>query len=592
MLRSRRLWSSAVGLALLLGNPVLGQDYVLLGGDSAAVNHYPGPDGTVLTGDDVVSADITTFIGSDPNFRGAFSYGAGASFGSDPALPTGNNGISFLEGTMTIDSTVAASGGGPLVTALQTTATAFRQGLGEGTMRITAVNGGTFNTSTGALTIDLDLELVGAGGLVQNLSNVMLSGTAILTDPNVATANTYVDNVLSPRGVAAGATSLAFIRVSGTIPMTFPFVLLPTPVEIVLVGLSGVPAANQADLQVDKTVDPADPVMPGDTIVFTFTVTNNGPATATGIVVTDRLSDQLTYVGNDCSAAAPVMGLFTWNVGMLANGTMATCNVELTLNGDANFDYENGATATATTIDSDLSNNTGRTVVEDRAMGMEGLDQAPEGSIRVASDADCGVCNMGTGGSQAAADNFKVDEQTRLTEIVFYGGYSDNFAFPDDFTIQIFDDKADNAAPGTPTAPGNLIATIPGPVSRRATGNLLAGFFTEYEYRTPAAVTLERGIYWVVIYNDSSGSGSAGDWFWESGDPDAESRSVPGVASSVQIPIPPLWSVTTNFQLALRIAAVSGRSAAPLLGTAALGTLAFLLLAFGARRFRRRAPGA
>jgi hypothetical protein len=63
---------------------------------------------------------------------------------------------------------------------------------------------------------------------------------------------------------------------------------------------------------------------------------------------------------------------------------------------------------------------------------------------------------------------------------------------------------------------------------------------------------------------------------------------VPGVASSVQIPIPPLWSVTTSFQLSLRISAVEGRSAAPLLGTVALATLALLLLGFGVRRFRRR----
>lgn len=588
MPQSWHLWNAVGCLALLLSAPVQAQDYVLLSGDSTAVNHYPGPDGMVLTGDDVVSADITTFIGSDPNFRGAFSLGAGASFGSDPALPTGNNGISFLEGTLSIDPVVAAAGGGPLVTALQTTATAFRQGLGEGTMRITAVNSGTFNSGTGALTIDVDIELVGAGGLVQNLSSLMLSGTAILTDPNMATGNTYVDNVVSPRGIAAGATSVAFIRVAGTIPMTLPFILIPTPIEIVLVGLSGVPAANQADLQVDKTVDPAGPVMPGDMIVYTLTVTNNGPATATDVVVTDRLSDQLTYNGNDCGAPAPTMGLFTWDVGMLANGAMATCNIMLTLNADANFDYENGATATASTVDSDLSNNTGRIVVEDRAMGMEGLDQPPNDSPLIVADADCGICNSGTGGSQAAADNFKVNEQTRLTEILFYGGYSDNFAFPDHFTIQIFDDKADNAAPGTPTAPGNLIATIPGPVSRRATGNLLSGFFTEYEYRTPASVPLDRGIYWVVLYNDSSSSGSGGDWFWESGSPDAENRSVEGVASSVQIPIPPFWSVTTNFQFALRIAAVSGRSAAPLLGTAALAALAILLLALGIRRFRQR----
>lgn len=59
---------------------------------------------------------------------------------------------------------------------------------------------------------------------------------------------------------------------------------------------------------------------------YDFTVTNNGPGADTGIVVSDTLPAQVTYVSDDCGGGA-VGQNWTWNVGGLADGASATCTL-------------------------------------------------------------------------------------------------------------------------------------------------------------------------------------------------------------------------------------------------------------------------
>jgi uncharacterized repeat protein (TIGR01451 family) len=110
-----------------------------------------------------------------------------------------------------------------------------------------------------------------------------------------------------------------------------------------------------ADVDIEKAVDIADP-LPGATVIYTLTVTNNGPADATGVVVTDTLPAGLTYVSDDCGGlfADPT---FTWNVGNLGNGASAVCNVTATVDGDAAGTLVNNATVSADNSDPDTSNN-------------------------------------------------------------------------------------------------------------------------------------------------------------------------------------------------------------------------------------------
>lgn len=109
-----------------------------------------------------------------------------------------------------------------------------------------------------------------------------------------------------------------------------------------------------ADLEVVKTVD-AVGAIPGDTIVYHLTVTNYGPADATGGVVVDDLPAALTYQSNSCGAPAPVGTLFTWTVGNLANGASASCDLSVILNASGSID--NLAEVSADQPDPVLANN-------------------------------------------------------------------------------------------------------------------------------------------------------------------------------------------------------------------------------------------
>ncbi|MCP3906197.1 MAG: DUF11 domain-containing protein, partial [Planctomycetes bacterium] len=60
----------------------------------------------------------------------------------------------------------------------------------------------------------------------------------------------------------------------------------------------GAPAFGQADLAVTKTVSNAVPVE-GEEIVYTVTVTNDGPSDASGVTVADQLPAGVTFVGVD-----------------------------------------------------------------------------------------------------------------------------------------------------------------------------------------------------------------------------------------------------------------------------------------------------
>jgi uncharacterized repeat protein (TIGR01451 family) len=83
---------------------------------------------------------------------------------------------------------------------------------------------------------------------------------------------------------------------------------------------------QDADLVLAKTVSPAI-VPPLGTVTWTLTVTNNGPGAAPNTVVTDTLPAGFNWVSDTCAAGPPAGGTLTWNVGFLANGASASCDV-------------------------------------------------------------------------------------------------------------------------------------------------------------------------------------------------------------------------------------------------------------------------
>jgi len=121
-----------------------------------------------------------------------------------------------------------------------------------------------------------------------------------------------------------------------------------------------VASPSQADVAIVKTAAP-EPVDQGANLTYTLQVTNNGPAVATGVNVSDPLPSQVTFTSvsttqGTCSQAA---GTVTCNLGTLGVGSVViiTINVNAAVFSSVSL-ATNTATVSATTSDPNPANNT------------------------------------------------------------------------------------------------------------------------------------------------------------------------------------------------------------------------------------------
>ena len=138
----------------------------------------------------------------------------------------------------------------------------------------------------------------------------------------------------------------------------------------------------EADLEITKS-DDVDPVRAGAELTYTLTVRNAGANTATGIVVTDDLPDNVDFIsatpsqGNNCTGTDPV----TCNLGALANQAVATIQIKVKVDpGTEGTQLTNTATVAGTLDDPDLDNN----------QATEPTDVLPEADVSVVKRAEPG----------------------------------------------------------------------------------------------------------------------------------------------------------------------------------------------------------
>lgn len=138
-----------------------------------------------------------------------------------------------------------------------------------------------------------------------------------------------------------------------------------TPAQGFPMTIGGI--VNESDLSLTKVAVGADALSIGSTFSYDLTVANAGPADATGVVVTDTLPAQLTYVSNTCGAtfAAPTL---TWNVGALANAANATCSISVTV--ALSGEIINTASATSANSDPNAANNAATSTVAGAAAAL------------------------------------------------------------------------------------------------------------------------------------------------------------------------------------------------------------------------------
>ncbi len=115
--------------------------------------------------------------------------------------------------------------------------------------------------------------------------------------------------------------------------------------------------ATQADLAVTKT-DDADPVTVGNSVTYTVTITNNGPADADSVSLVDTFSGAAVTI----SSITPSQGTcdppgnpFNCNLGPIASGNSAT--VTITVTADQAGTITNTVSVTGDKDDPDTANN-------------------------------------------------------------------------------------------------------------------------------------------------------------------------------------------------------------------------------------------
>ncbi len=121
----------------------------------------------------------------------------------------------------------------------------------------------------------------------------------------------------------------------------------------------------RVDVAVTKTDSPS-PVVAGENLTYTLTVTNSGPSQATGVQVVDELPAGLSFVSGNTTQGTlgHAAGVVTVNMGNLDSGASETITITTQVDPGARGTLENWAEVTANEPDSNLANNTDRALTE------------------------------------------------------------------------------------------------------------------------------------------------------------------------------------------------------------------------------------
>ena len=188
-----------------------------------------------------------------------------------------------------------------------------------------------FISATGGATFD------GTSKVTLNVGNLASGGTATFTITVQPTAAAVAASPISDSATASANehdsnTSNNTLTVSTTI-------------------------VASADLQVGISPS-ASPVDAGQNLTYTITATNNGPSDATGVVVTDTIPADVTFVSATGGATPDGTGKITFPNFTLAAGASATFLVTVTALGTSASPTSDSATVSANEHDPNTANNT------------------------------------------------------------------------------------------------------------------------------------------------------------------------------------------------------------------------------------------
>ncbi len=115
-----------------------------------------------------------------------------------------------------------------------------------------------------------------------------------------------------------------------------------------------------ADLAVGLVASP-NPGVVGGTLVYTVSITNNGPSDASGVVITNFLPPSATYLSSTISQGSISAGAGLWTIGTLLSGNTATATITVVPTAEGTLFAS--STAQASQLDSIPANNTATLLV-------------------------------------------------------------------------------------------------------------------------------------------------------------------------------------------------------------------------------------
>ncbi len=257
-----------------------GGNDLTVGGDAVALATTLGTLSAVTdNGDGSYSAGLTSIAGGRASVTGTVN---GNPIADDAAVDFGVGKPAALLFTVQPSDVIA---GGTIVPAVQ--------------VRVVDAEGNVVEASAGTVTLSIEDNPAG-GGLDGTTSVVPTLGVAAFSD-------------LSIDEPGAGYTLRATAGTLAAVSEAFDVL------------------ADEADLEVNLTV--GTPVAsPGDTIVYTLTVTNHGPQKATGVEIADELPSRVRFLSANASQGNVLDVTLVWRVGTLdvdASATLTiTCGVK------------------------------------------------------------------------------------------------------------------------------------------------------------------------------------------------------------------------------------------------------------------------
>ena len=255
---------------------------------------------------------------------------------------------------------------------------------------------------------------------------------------------------------------------------------------------------SHTDLSVVKTISNSTPTV-GSNVTFTLTATNNGPDTATLVVINDVLPSGYTLVSTTPSAGT--WSTPNWAIGSLSNGASKTLTIVARVNPTGL--YTNTATISGAEIDPVSSNNTSTITpapkcvapVLSLASGTYNTSQ----SVTLSTTTSGAIIKYTTDGSTPSQSNgtvytnaVNVGSTSTLKAIAYKSGLTDSDVSSEVYTIQLLSvaDPAFSPAAGTYSAAKSIaISTLtPGASIRYTTDGSIPSDVNGILYSVPVSV--------------------------------------------------------------------------------------------------------